>query len=191
MVIDPNLFLPKGQEGTIPQTIISSEAYLTVEEPHGEDLLVWQRMLEITKGKGWGTGEWSSYGNGLAKEIWEEHRTSNYTPYVITLVPSQQITDRIEMIEQALRTYPNHSMTSYFHSALASLYETQMWSQLALKNLAQAKNFNQKWQSHLRGIIQTSIDPSMRTHAEEESVTNWDRVFTAYKERQKPVDKKP
>lgn len=163
----------------ITSSVLSNMVTLVVQELHGEDLLVWNRMLEISGNEGWNASRWLSRGFALAKEIWERHRTSNYAPFIALILPIP-IEDQISHVELALSLFPNHMMTPYFHKSIAIQSENKMFHELNIrKNAVSAERLFEKKQKHLQQILLKSKDPKLRKEAEEQLKFNWQGILRA------------
>ena len=60
--------------------IRTNPATLTIQQPTGADLAVWQLLQQISGGKGWGITEWALAGDSVAKEIRAKYASSSYAP---------------------------------------------------------------------------------------------------------------
>ncbi len=163
------------------EQIFSNKVLLTVEEPQGEDLLVWNRMLERTKGKGWGGSDWLSYGFSMAKEIWEKHKGSRYTPYIVAGVPALS-EERISNYELVLSMNPNHLMAPFLHRGLADIYAGLSSYELNVrKNQPEARKFFEKSQQHLKAVLENAENEVMRKEAQEKLAEKWEGRLKAYR----------
>jgi hypothetical protein len=149
----------------IQDSITSNEVVLTVEDPHADDSLVWNRMQQLSGGKGWGGQEWTEMCFQLAKEIWDTHRTSNYFPYIAPMVPAT-VPEKIVIIEQALQMFPTSPMVDKLHGGVAGLYEQEMVDAFHKKDLVKARQMFDKNQEHLSLIVSNTKDPYVKEKAE-------------------------
>lgn len=89
------------------QTVTSNEAALLVIEPTGPDLIVWQRMLAMSDGRGWSARNWTESGAELAKFVMQTAPTSGYTPYVAHLEWGQTPAELRDGITYAISLAPD------------------------------------------------------------------------------------
>lgn len=164
--------LVASSQQELPNSLASSEAVLVVDEPHGEDALVWQRMVELSQGKGWGGNQWVYLGFTISKEIWEQHRTSNYLPYVAAMVPLPE-TDKIVVNEQAINMFPTSPMIDSLHASTANLYLLQMQRAFQAKDLAKARQLYDKKQQDLQAVLAHSKDPILKERTQG-NLKSWD-----------------
>ena len=154
-------------ENEIPETLISNEAILTIEEPHGEDSLVWNRMLELSNAQGWGGQEWSTLGFSLAREISDRHRTSGYFPYVASMVPASTVAERIGIAEHAISVNPSGPMVDLLRMGIANLHISEMRKASKEGNVVLASQEQMRAREAVNAIMKTSINASILEQAKQ------------------------
>ena len=108
---------------TLPlQPVYSNEAAFTVIEPKGADVIVWQRMLAMSNGRGWSAQNWTQSAVELAKFVMQTAPTSGYTPYVAHLKWGQTAAELREGIEHALSLEPEGPVADVLKGFLAGWY---------------------------------------------------------------------
>ena len=70
--------------------------------PQGEDLAVWNYMLNETGGKGWTGADWATRGFALAGYIRSEHPSSRYYQWTSLLAPPAPGIEETEFIEKTV-----------------------------------------------------------------------------------------
>lgn len=171
----------KKKAFSLTEQIISNDVVLTVEEPRGEDALVWSRMLERTNGKGWSGNDWVSYGFSMAKEIWQNHKSSSYAPYIVAMMPAVDWDERIANYEIVLAANPNHLMAPFLHNSMANHYEDQMFYELNVtKNYAESRSLFQKRQQELKAVVEKTQDKELKDKAEEKLKHKWEGFYEGH-----------
>jgi hypothetical protein len=100
------IILYRQMAGSPNEKVITNEVPFTVEQPDGEDAVVWNRMQQLASGK-WSSDAWGSYALRLAWEIYTEHRSSHYFPYVAAFKPSDTLAEKLQVIQEAIASNPS------------------------------------------------------------------------------------
>lgn len=163
------------------EPIVSNEVTVTVSLPYGEDLLVWNALLERTQNKGWGAWEWGTQGFSAAKLIWDQYPTSNYAPYVATIVPRPTREERVAIYNKVLSEHPDHPMAAYLHTALASYFEDLMWYELDVKrDVKAAKKYFIARQQQWAIVMNKTHGSKKKAVVQEQLKPTWDQIEKAH-----------
>jgi hypothetical protein len=108
--------------GESTSTVESNEVTFTVDEPQGQNALVWRRMQELTGGKGWNNLDWMTFGPSLVEEISTIAPSSDYVPYVVSFKWQETAEERRETIETAISLRPQGPVADHLQGVLAGWY---------------------------------------------------------------------
>ena len=142
----------------------SNEVTVTVMEPAGEDLLVWKRMLELSKGSGWTSVRWKS---GPFTEIWKNHPTSGYFPYVAASIPGKANLERIDILKRAIEMDSDGPMANQLRRAVAWLYGIEARTVLNA-DLEAAVRLNDEARRTLRDTLKRADTPFIKQALEKD-----------------------
>ncbi|HKS24941.1 MAG TPA: hypothetical protein VJZ76_19250 [Thermoanaerobaculia bacterium] len=93
-----------------PIEIRTNLVTLTIQQPRGVDLAVWQFLQQASGGKGWGTTEWILGGNNVANEIRAKYASSSYLPWVAAMGNVTTPGSTLAQLDAALATGPPPSL---------------------------------------------------------------------------------
>jgi hypothetical protein len=100
------IILYREVAGGANEKVITNDVPFIIEQPAGEDAVVWNHMQQLANGK-WNNDAWVSYGLRLAWEIYTEHRSSRYFPYIAAFKPSNTLEEALKVIQEAIATNPS------------------------------------------------------------------------------------
>lgn len=171
-------FVPPGD--LIKEPIASSVAEFVVQEPAGEDAMVWKMMQTLAKGQ-WTARHFATYGSRVAAEMWKTYRTSGYLHDLATLITLDDRQEKTAALLAALAMKPDGSRADWIRVALASHY-----SNMALEtasdhgaDLKKAESFAQEARNLLAPLFGRVKSPSLLWSAERamEAVPNRNRIL--------------
>jgi hypothetical protein len=123
--------IPRSGEGNPEDTaiqfdsVLSDEAELLVEQPTGEEAIIWDQMMKMTNNEGWGAGDWSDRGGLIAEEVWTSHLSSKYAQAVAYMVTSPREL-RAQHLKTAIDLDPESIIADDLRLLLAGLKEAEM-----------------------------------------------------------------
>jgi len=116
-------------EGVVLEPIPSNEVTLTVDEPKGEDLIVWNRIQQAVAPRAWAAADWPHAPAGLAQEIFRNHPRSRYAQDIVSLL-SLPATEFIDAATQAIAIDPSSMQSDLLRLGIAfahwQLYQDAM-----------------------------------------------------------------
>jgi len=104
------LALEETSSGSPVTEIRTNSTTLTVQQPAGADLAVWQFLQRVTGGKGWGTTEWILGGDNVANEIRAKYPSSSYVPWVAAMGKVTTPESTLAQLDAALASGPPPSL---------------------------------------------------------------------------------
>jgi hypothetical protein len=105
--------------------VATNVASLTIVQPSGVDLDVWNRMQQVSGHQGWGGNDWAIWGEQLAGEIRANFASSAYLPWVACRGKVGTFDGAAARLDKALSVNPP-----------ASLRDNILWCKAALLNQA-------------------------------------------------------
>jgi hypothetical protein len=104
------LTLDEAAAAGAPAAVRTNSATLRVLQPVGVDLAVWQRLLQLSGGNGWGVTDWILSGNAIASEIRANYPSSSYVPWVAGMGTVRTPESAIAQLDAALAANPPVSL---------------------------------------------------------------------------------
>lgn len=111
--------VPGSEDGAL-DPVLSNEVTLTVEQPHGEDLTVWQRMQQVVAPKAWNAGEWQ-YARDLVSEICRNHPHSRYVQDVVSLLAVRDA-EWLDIADEAIAIDPSSVQAEFIRLGMAGVH---------------------------------------------------------------------
>jgi hypothetical protein len=160
------MFLPVSEGNvTVVQTNVAS---LTIQQPTGVNLSVWQFLRQISTGNGWGTEDWIMAGDAVGDGIRTKFPTSDYVVWVGTM---GRVIDReatVKQFDQALAMNPPSSLRDDLLWVKAKFLD--QWSRDALqaeRNQDQALSLAGRARDTYTALQRLAISDLMRKRATE------------------------
>jgi hypothetical protein len=79
---------------------------LTIQQPTGSDLAVWNYLQQTSGGKGWSQENWLYSGEGIANQIRAEYPSSGYVAWVGTIGPVSSLATELARLDGPLAANP-------------------------------------------------------------------------------------
>jgi hypothetical protein len=175
---DPRLSFPGSYRIRIllPTLGISTnETTLTIEQPTGEDLAVWNEMLRLTDGEGWYASRWLTE----PLPIKRDHPSSRYAAFLALPSGGVDALSRIQDLSAGVASVPNGSWRDELRLALADQHGVSAGEYFSNNDLAGAALHSQEQARILRDLVDrpgSSWAPTFATAAMPYYVTraDWD-----------------
>ena len=145
--------------------IDTNDAAFRVMEPKGKDADVWKYLQNVAEDRPVRVGPWSvaDWRRVNANEIFNRFPDSNYVPYVVGLMISEDIDTKVRNIDYAIGRFPNSPAVEMLRLAEANWYRRM--SQLAASvdgDVSKATGLRTKAEGLYRTVLGQTRDPLYR-----------------------------